>query len=184
MHCWSCRSWFTLTVSDLALTGCLASQRGYSSWTHSLKPYHQSFCQGYFVLTVLRINIPRVMCNSTTIKRMLCDKVYLKWILIIQEFDDLSCIISVCCICVGNQPMWTYEVLHWFQHMHDWHSEWTTALSSRLALALQHSFTGLVPVSTPSAMALPPWSIQIISWSASLLTVVSTRKGIPRIKCK
>ena len=26
---------------------------------------------------------------------MLCDRVYLKWILIIQESDDLSCVISV-----------------------------------------------------------------------------------------
>ena len=70
-------------------------QCGYSSWTQSLKPYNQSFCQGSFVLTVLRVNIPRAMCNNTTIKRMLCGKVYLKWILIIQEFDDLSCVISV-----------------------------------------------------------------------------------------
>ena len=33
--------------------------------------------------------------NNTSIKRMLCGRVYAKWILIIQEFDDLSCIISV-----------------------------------------------------------------------------------------
>ena len=70
-------------------------QRCYSSWTQSLKPYDQSFCQGSFILTVLRVNISRVMCNNTTSKRMLCGKFYLKWIFIIQEFDDLSCVISV-----------------------------------------------------------------------------------------
>ena len=70
-------------------------QRGYSSWTQNLKPYSQSFCQGSFVLTVLHVNIPWRMYNNTSIKRMLGDRVYLKWILIIQEFDDLSCVISV-----------------------------------------------------------------------------------------
>ena len=71
------------------------SQRAYSSWTQSLKPYDQSFCQGSFVLTVLHDNIPRLVYNNTSTKRMLCGRVYLKWILIIQQFDDLSCVISV-----------------------------------------------------------------------------------------
>ena len=71
------------------------SQRGYSSWTQSLKPYDQSFCQGSFVLTVLHDNIPWLVYNNTNTKIMLCGTVYLKWILIIQQFDDLSCVISV-----------------------------------------------------------------------------------------
>ena len=70
-------------------------QRGYSSWSQSLKPYDQSFCQGSFVLTMLHVNISWFECNNTSFKRMLCGRVYLKWILIIQEFDDLSCVISV-----------------------------------------------------------------------------------------
>ena len=70
-------------------------QRGYSSWSQSLKPYDQSFCQGSFVLTMLHVNISWLEYNNTSIKRMLYGRVYLKWILIIQEFDDLSCVISV-----------------------------------------------------------------------------------------
>ena len=52
-------------------------------------------CQGNFLLTVLHVNIPWLVYNNTSIKRMLCGRVYLKWILIIEEFDDLSCVISV-----------------------------------------------------------------------------------------
>ena len=97
MHCWSNRIGFILTVSNVALTRYLeaGATTWLLSWTQSLKPYDQSFCQGSFVLKVLHVNIPRAICSNTTIKRMLCDRVYLKWILIIQEFDDLSCVIFV-----------------------------------------------------------------------------------------
>ena len=44
---------------------------------------------------MLHVNIPRLVYNDTIIKRMLCGRVYLKWIFIIQEFDDLSYVISV-----------------------------------------------------------------------------------------
>ena len=70
-------------------------QHDYSFWAQSLKPYGQSFCQEAFVLTVVHVNIPWLMYNNTIIKRMQCGRVYLKWILIVQEFDDLSCVISV-----------------------------------------------------------------------------------------
>ena len=70
-------------------------QRGYIAWTQGLKPYDQSFCQGSFVLTVLHVNILWLVYNDTIIKNMLYGRVYLKWILIIQEFDDHSCVISV-----------------------------------------------------------------------------------------
>ena len=35
------------------------------------------------------------MYNNTIIKKMLCGLVYPQWILIVQEFDDLSSVISV-----------------------------------------------------------------------------------------
>ena len=159
-------------------------QSGYSFRTQSLKRYDQSFCQGSLLLIVLHVNIPWLMCSNTSITRMLCGRFNLKWI--IQEFDDLCCFISVnlLFLCwslvlestdvnLGNA--WLIQV----------HAQWTFkmnhSINRRFSLALQHSFTRLVPVSTPSSMPLSPWSIPIVSWSASWLLEVSTCEGIPRI---
>ena len=89
MSCWSSRSGSTLIVSDVTLTQ--VSRHGNPSWSQSLKSCDQSFCQESFVLTVLHVNIPWLMCNNATIKRMQSDKVNLKYILAIQVFVDLIC---------------------------------------------------------------------------------------------
>ena len=160
----------------------------YSSWTQSLKPYGQSFCQGAFVLTVLHVSIPWLMYNNTIIKKMLCGRVYPKWIRIVQEFDDLSSVMSaellvfvlVTCLeinwceprkCFIDFSTYTRDIQNGPQHY---------PLNFIITAALIHR-TG-TRISTPS-IALPPWSIQIVSWSASWLSVVSTYKGIPKIKC-
>ena len=177
MHCWSSSSRFTLTVSDEALTGYL--EAGATTWLLFLNTKPE---------TLWSVILSRTFCSNCTA----CVTILPSRECCVAEFNSngfslsRNLIILVvsslpsCCLCVGhlswNQLMWTSEVLHWFQHMHNWHSEWTTALSTRFSLALQHSFTGLVPVSTPTSMVLSPWSIHIVSWSPSWSSAVSTCK--------
>ena len=73
MRCWNSRSRSTLTVSDVAWYTLL--QHGNSSWSLGLEPCDQSCCQGFSVLTVLRVNSPWFMGNNTNIMRMQSDRV-------------------------------------------------------------------------------------------------------------
>ena len=150
----------------------------YSSWTQSLKPYGQSLCQGAFVLTELHVSVPWLMYNNTIIKKMLCGRVYPKWVLIVQEFDDLSSVMSVelLSLCwslvlkstdvnLGSASLISAHTQGTFRMDH--------SIIHSILISTQHSFTGLVPVSPPPSMALPPWSIQIVSWSASSVALSS-----------
>ena len=159
-----------------------------SSWTQSLKPYGQSFCQGAFVLTVLHGSIPWLMYNNTIIKKMLCGKVYPKWILIVQEFDDLSSVMSVELLSLcWSLVLKSTDVNLGSASLISAHTQGTFRMGHSIIHSILISTAALVHrtgtcISTPS-MALPPRSIQIVS-SASWLSVISTYKGIPKIKCK
>ena len=125
------------------------------------------------------------MYNNTIIKKMVCGRVYPKWILIVQEFDDLSCVMSVELLSLcWSLVLKSTDVNLGSASLISAHTQGTFRMDHSIIHSILISTAALIHrtgtrISTLST-ALSPWSIQIVSWSASWLSVVSTCKESQR----